>query len=365
MRGQWAISERVRHVHTMLLPPLDFMSTLRNTAVSWIMRFPYVRCHAIAEGPDKLGNKLECASPREDHRSICHHVATMVARRALTVACSLASSVAAYTLPPSCSTLGAALHAAEHTFDQKGVPEALLSAEHLLTRAAGLGTSRSALAQQLDEPLGEEVRTRFEGMCEQRLRRVPVQYILGDWDFHALTLSVAPPVLIPRPETEQLVELVLETHADLDGDDAAPPRLLDVGCGSGAIGLALLNKMRCAECVGLDVRSEATELASRNAVTLGLAERYRVALVEGGIAEFSPVESERFDVIVSFSGIEHDGLGRCACIAAYSHERRSHSPLDVSPYAFHHSHSTMPFHHAIPPHSALPHTYPRLAVHPV
>ena len=74
---------------------------------------------------------------------------------------------------------------------------------------------------------------------------------------------------------------------------------------------------------------------------------------------------ERFDVIVSFSGIEHDGLGRCACIAAYSHERRSHSPLDVSPYAFQHSHSTMPFHHAIPPHTALPHTYPRLAVHPV
>lgn len=223
----------------------------------------------------------------------------MVARRALTVACSLASSVAAYTLPPSCRTLGAALHAAEQTFDQKGVPEALLSAEHLLTRAAGLGTLRSALAQQLDEPLGEEVRTRFEGMCEQRLRRVPVQYILGDWDFHALTLSIAPPVLIPRPETEQLVELVLETHADLDGDAAAPPRLLDVGCGSGAIGLALLNKMRRAECVGLDVRSEATELASRNAVTLGLAERYRAALVEGGIAEFSPAESECFDVIVS------------------------------------------------------------------
>ena len=100
--------------------------------------------------------------------------------RALTVACSLASSVVAYTLPPACGTLGAALRAAERAFDQKGVPEASLSAEHLLTRAAGFGTSRSTLAQQLDEPLSEEARLRFEDMCEQRVRRVPVQYILGD-----------------------------------------------------------------------------------------------------------------------------------------------------------------------------------------
>lgn len=68
--------------------------------------------------------------------------------------------------------------------------------------------------------------------------RMPLQYILGEWDFHCLTLKMVPPVFIPRPETEQLVELAL---ARLRGLEA--PRVLEIGCGSGAISLALLHAL--------------------------------------------------------------------------------------------------------------------------
>ena len=75
---------------------------------------------------------------------------------------------------------------------------------------------------------------------------MPVQYILGDWDFHALTLAVRP-LLIPRPETEELVELVLDAHGARGAERAAT--FLDVGCGSSAIGLALLRALPAARCV--------------------------------------------------------------------------------------------------------------------
>lgn len=161
-------------------------------------------------------------------------------RRALLVACS----AAAFRLPQSCDTLGAALDAAQAAFEGASVPEPRLSAEHLLTSAAGC-SGRGTLSLQLREPLLSEVRTTFEGMCVQRLRRVPVQYIVGDWDFHELTLLMRPPTLIPRPETEELVEHVLAAHAE---PADRPMRILDVGCGTGAIGLALVNKLRRARC---------------------------------------------------------------------------------------------------------------------
>lgn len=67
---------------------------------------------------------------------------------------------------------------------------------------------------------------------------MPLQYILGEWDFHRLTLKVAPPVFIPRPETEELVELAIGVLREMES-----PRVLEIGCGSGAISLALLNAL--------------------------------------------------------------------------------------------------------------------------
>lgn len=79
---------------------------------------------------------------------------------------------------------------------------------------------------------------RFEQLCLARISRMPVQYILGEWDFCDIKLKVKPPVFIPRPETEELVELILQQC-----DDQLTMRFLEIGCGTGAISLALLNSM--------------------------------------------------------------------------------------------------------------------------
>ncbi len=98
-----------------------------------------------------------------------------------------------FRLPARATSFGSALSAAEEAFLGGDVPEARLSAEHLLASAAGL-RDRSRLLPLGAERLPESAREAFEGMCARRLRRAPVQYIVGDWDFHELTLRVAPPV---------------------------------------------------------------------------------------------------------------------------------------------------------------------------
>lgn len=79
---------------------------------------------------------------------------------------------------------------------------------------------------------------RFEELCECRMARMPIQYIIGEWDFRDLTLEMKPPVFIPRPETEELVELILQQF-----DSKRAMRFMEIGCGSGAISLALLKSL--------------------------------------------------------------------------------------------------------------------------
>ena len=241
-------------------------------------------------------------------------------RLATALLAHLGTTAAGFRLPAaSAGSLGAALRGAAGAFEAAGVPEPRLSAQHLLTRAAGFGSSRGRLDAQLDTPLEPSARARFEAMCAQRLERVPVQYILGDWDFHDLTLQVRAPVLIPRPETEQLVEMVLDAHAGGPGGRDRPLRLLDVGCGSGAIGLALLQQLPNARCVAIDLSAEAVALATENARLCGLDARFTAILVPDGIEGFARAApgasadcdadtdgggdggdgSERFDVVVS------------------------------------------------------------------
>ena len=93
-----------------------------------------------------------------------------------------------------------------------------------------------------------DTRAAFQSLLYRHgIKREPVQYLVGGWDFHRIHLALAPPVLIPRPETEELVEWVLEEEGREEGEEGGggggpnlPIRFLDVGCGSGAIGLALL-----------------------------------------------------------------------------------------------------------------------------
>lgn len=87
---------------------------------------------------------------------------------------------------------------------------------------------------------------RFEQLCECRVARMPIQYIIGEWDFCDLVLKMVPPVFIPRPETEELVELILQQF-----DSKRTMRFMEIGCGSGAISLALLNALPkvCNSCI--------------------------------------------------------------------------------------------------------------------
>lgn len=78
----------------------------------------------------------------------------------------------------------------------------------------------------------------FERLCECRAARMPIQYIIGEWDFCDLELKMVPPVFIPRPETEELVELILQQF-----DSKLPMSFMEIGCGSGAISLALLHAL--------------------------------------------------------------------------------------------------------------------------
>ena len=128
--------------------------------------------------------------------------------------------------------------------EEGGVPEPQLSAEYLLSKSLSTGPPSAPVlkADWRSHPastgLSEAQRASLSRLVECRLAQVPLQYLLGNWDFRSLTLLGRPPVFIPRPETEQLVELVL----DLLPQPARDLRLLEVGPGTGAVSLAVLSE---------------------------------------------------------------------------------------------------------------------------
>jgi release factor glutamine methyltransferase len=154
-----------------------------------------------------------------------------------------------------------------------------------------------------DAELTAEQISKFEGWVARRVRQEPVQYILGETEFYGLALRVTPDVLIPRPETEHLVEAVLHPSeqarrgprvlARVSHD--AVVRICDVGTGSGAIAVALAHALPLAEVTALDISPAALVIAKENAERNGVAGRVR--FVESDL--LSAVEGQRFDVVVS------------------------------------------------------------------
>ncbi|RMH56152.1 MAG: peptide chain release factor N(5)-glutamine methyltransferase [Bacteroidetes bacterium] len=128
-----------------------------------------------------------------------------------------------------------------------------------------LGCTHAQLLAYGEQPVPEAAVAVFEAMLTRRLRGEPLQYILGHTDFFGLRLRVTPAVLIPRPETEQVVEAALEAV-----EGVARPRILDVGTGSGCIALALKHARPEAAVWACDVSPEALALAAENAATLEL-----------------------------------------------------------------------------------------------
>jgi release factor glutamine methyltransferase len=173
---------------------------------------------------------------------------------------------------------------ATEELERAGVPSPRVDAEWLLAHA--LGVSRTELYADGDEAPADRERV-FRELVARRAGREPLAYVLGEWGFRRLTLHVDPRVLIPRPETEVLVERCLELLADL-----AEPKVLDIGVGSGAIALAIADEHPGARVVATDSSPEALALAAENVARTGL----QVELVEGEL--FAGLEGP-FDLVVS------------------------------------------------------------------
>jgi release factor glutamine methyltransferase len=182
-------------------------------------------------------------------------------------------------------TLGEVLDAAADYLASRGVARARLDAELLLARALGL--TRIELYTQHDRPLTPAERGAARELVRRRGAREPLAYVLGDWGFRRLTLRTDRRALVPRPETEVVVERCL---ALLGG--VLEPRVLDVGTGSGAIALSLVQELPGARVVASDSSADALALARENTALLG----FDVELREGDLLAGA---TGPFDLVVS------------------------------------------------------------------
>ena len=184
-----------------------------------------------------------------------------------------------------------AVDSAYQFFVQNDVPSPRLNAELLLMFV--LGRDRAYLYAYPERPLTEEEQSRYDEVVQERARGCPTQYIIGHQEFWGLDFIVSPAVLIPRPETEHVVETVLELvkEHNLRGKF----RLIDVGTGSGCIALALASELPQTEIHACDVSEEALEVARANAARLGLEKRVQFRHSD----LFSAYAGEQFDFVIS------------------------------------------------------------------
>ena len=190
-------------------------------------------------------------------------------------------------------TIAGALREAATALRVAGLAEPRREAGSLLSHATGRDSA--FLITHADEALTPSEREAFRAAVARRAAGEPFQYIVGRQEFYGLEFEVGPDVLIPRPETELLVEVALGL---LKGSDA--PLLCDVGTGSGCIAVTLLHERGDARCFALDVSPAALAVAARNAARHGVDERLRLlvsdcfeALRGGGLGE------ARFDLVAS------------------------------------------------------------------
>lgn len=176
----------------------------------------------------------------------------------------------------------------ETFFKKKGVPNPKLDTDILI--AHSLGIKRLDLYLDLERPLTEAQLGELRPLVKRRADREPLQYIVGSTEFYGLTLKVDKRALIPRHETEELVDLIIEQQ------EVSPKRILDLGTGSGALALALASKYPEAEIIAIDQCAEALALAAENAQALGLGDR--INFLKGNW--WAPISNDTaFDLIVS------------------------------------------------------------------
>jgi len=174
-------------------------------------------------------------------------------------------------------------------FEEKGIPDPRLSMEWLV--ASVLDLKRLDLYLKFDRPLSQKELNEIRPMVKRRAAHEPLQYIIGFTEFMDARIEVTPDVLIPRIETEQLVEIVLENHRDSE-----ETTLLDIGTGSGCIPIALKKEMPGWEIKALDISEQALHIARRNAELNDCA----ISFFKADILKWHKLEFENpFDIVIS------------------------------------------------------------------
>ncbi|MBX2988055.1 MAG: peptide chain release factor N(5)-glutamine methyltransferase [Bdellovibrionaceae bacterium] len=184
-------------------------------------------------------------------------------------------------------------------FREKGSPSPRLDAEILL--AFGLNIERIRLYIDFDRPLTEDELAGLRELVRRRAQGEPVAYITGHKDFFGAVFEVTPDVLIPRPETEQIVEEGLEW---LKKNAIAEARVVDLGCGSGCVGLSVLKNDPTARLLAVDISAGALSVARRNAERLGVQDRAvfleaDASKKESAAAALSEAGFEKIDLLLA------------------------------------------------------------------
>lgn len=162
--------------------------------------------------------------------------------------------------------------------------------EAVLLLAFTLSRDKTFLISHDDYELSSEEQKKFQDFLHRRAKREPFQYITGIQEFYGLDFFVTPDVLIPRPETELIVENAIAILSEIEN-----PRFCEIGSGSGCISISILHEVKTATAIGLDVSSKALEITRKNAVKHKVSDRLQTKISD----VFENCENEKFHLIVS------------------------------------------------------------------
>ena len=207
------------------------------------------------------------------------------------------------------NSIAEVLREATRILQNAGVPEARREAGSLLSFV--IGKDRTFLISHAEDELDDHQVDQFRNVVERRAAGEPLQYITGVQDFFGRAFRATPDVLIPRPETELLVEATLEVNK-------AATSICDVGTGSGCIAITLLCELDAARAVAVDKSPAALEIAKLNAQKLSVAERAEFIVSDC----FDSLDPQEFDLIVSNPPYVSAGV-----VAGLQREVRDHEPL--------------------------------------
>ena len=194
---------------------------------------------------------------------------------------------------PSAWTIGRLLKWTSEYLTGQGLDDARLASEVMLAHA--MSFRRIDLFARFDEVPDERQTALFRSWVRRAAAREPIAYLVGQKEFFSLAFSVTSDVLIPRPETETLVEGVIDYCRE---NDLAHPRILDVGTGSGCVAVAILSQITGASAVGSDVCPAALDVATMNAKQHGVGDRFHAVHVDRLAVPSEAVPDGGFDVLV-------------------------------------------------------------------